>query len=147
MYPMLIPKRKRLSSLISQTMDTHVRTEKNQIRKFNLRDVDDAIGRYKEIVDIVLDCEPETNYYTLENTLLITDTITTKTALKEPQKALDKVHEKIDPLRKNLNSIENDLKDIAKRVKSAKDEQKKALEKEQKEKSNKADKLRKKSKL
>lgn len=48
--------------------------------------VDDAIGRYKEIVDIVLDCEPETNYYTLENTLLITDTITTKTALKRTPK-------------------------------------------------------------
>lgn len=79
-----------------------------------------------------------------QNDVVLTPTITTKTALKEPQKALDKVHEKIDPLRKNLNSIENDLKDIAKRVKSAKDEQKKALEKEQKEKSNKADKLKKK---
>lgn len=138
------PEKKKVK-FIDFTNDGYSRqNRKKSNQEVNLRDVDDAIGRYKEIVDIVLDCEPETNYYTLENTLLITDTITTKTALKEPQKALDKVHEKIDPLRKNLNSIENDLKDIAKRVKSAKDEQKKALEKEQKEKSNKADKLKKK---
>ena len=68
-------------------------------QEVNLRDTDNAIARYSEIVDIVLDCEPDTSYYTIDNGLLITDTITTRNALKEPQKKLEKVHERIDPLR------------------------------------------------
>lgn len=138
------PEKKKVK-FIDFTNDGYSRqNRKKSNQEVNLRDVDDATGRYKEVVDIVLDCEPETNYYTLENTLLITDTITTKAALKEPKKALDKVHEKIDPLRKELNSIEKELKDIAKSIKFTKNEQTVDLEKEQKEKSNKAEKLKKK---
>ena len=113
-------------------------------QEVNLRDADDAIGRYKEIVDIVLDCEPETNYYTSENGLLIIDTITTQAALKDPKKVLDKVHERIDPLRKEQTALEKDLKDIDRKIKEAKDDKKATLEKEQKEKANKVDKLKKK---
>lgn len=136
------PEKKKVK-FIDFTNDGYSRqNRKKSNQEVNLKDVDDAIGRYKEIVDIVLDCEPETNYYTTENNLLITDTITTKAALKEPKKALDKVHEKIDPLRNELTILENDLKEITSNLKKANSSQKKALEKEQKGKSNKADKLK-----
>lgn len=138
------PEKKRVK-FIDFTNDGYTRqNRKKSNQEVNLRDVDDAIGRYKEIVDIVLDCEPETNYYTSENNLLITDTITTKAALKEPKKSLDKVHEKIDPLRKELTELEKTLKDIDKEIKKSKDDKKVSLEKEHKEKSNRVDKLKKK---
>lgn len=138
------PEKKKVK-FIDFTNDGYTRqNRKKSNQEVNLRDVDDAIGRYKEIVDIVLDCEPETNYYTSENNLLITDTITTKAALKEPKKSLDKVHEKIDPLRKELTELEKTLKDIDKEIKKSKDDKKVSLEKEHKEKSNRVDKLKKK---
>ncbi len=117
---------------------------KKSNQEVNLRDVDNAIGRYSEVVDIVLDCEPETEYYTVENGLLITDTITTKTALKKPQKTLDKVHEKIDPLRKELNALDKELKEIVRKLKKATDDEKKELEQDKTEKTKSADLLRKK---
>lgn len=138
------PEKKKVK-FIDFTNDGYSRqNRKKSNQEVNLRDADDAIGRYKEIVDIVLDCEPETNYYTSENGLLIIDTITTQAALKDPKKALDKVHERIDPLRKEQTALEKDLKDIDKKIKEAKDDKKATLEKEQKEKANKVDKLKKK---
>lgn len=138
------PEKKKVK-FIDFTNDGYSRqNRKKSNQEVNLRDVDDAIGRYSEIVDIVLDCEPETDYYTAENGLLITDTITTKTALKKPQKTLDKVHEKIDPLRKDLIALDKEIKEIDKKLKKAKDDAKKGLEKDKDDKTKSADTLRKK---
>ncbi len=112
------PEKKKVK-FIDFTNDGYSRqNRKKSNQEVNLRDVDNAIGRYNEIVDIVLDCKPDTSYYTEDNSLLITDTVTTKAALKEPQKILDKIHEKIDPLRKELLSIENELKEKNKQLKN-----------------------------
>ena len=44
--------------------------------KVNLRDVDNVKERYTELVDIVLNRKTKTNYYSIENGLLVKDTIT-----------------------------------------------------------------------
>ncbi len=48
---------------------------KKSTQEVNLRDTDDANGRYAEVEAIVLGKKPKTNYYTKENGLLIEDTI------------------------------------------------------------------------
>lgn len=118
---MRILKKKRVK-FIDFTNDGYARqSRKKSSQEVNLRNVDDAIGRYSEIVDIVLDCEPDTSYYTNENGLLITDTITTQVSLREPKKILDKVHERIDPLRADKINFDKDLKDTEKKLKKEKD--------------------------
>ena len=115
------PEKKRVK-FIDFTNDGYARqSRKKSSQEVNLRNVDDAIGRYSEIVDIVLDCEPDTSYYTNENGLLITDTITTQVSLREPKKILDKVHERIDPLRADKINFDKDLKDTEKKLKKEKD--------------------------
>ncbi|MBQ8624620.1 MAG: N-6 DNA methylase [Agathobacter sp.] len=49
---------------------------KGSSQKINLRDTDDATGRYAEIEAIILGKKPKTSYYTDKNGLLIKDTIT-----------------------------------------------------------------------
>lgn len=124
------PEKKKVK-FIDFTNDGYSRqNRKKSNQEVNLRDTDNAIARYTEIVDIVLDCEPDTSYYTKENGLLITDVITTKAALKDPKTVLDKIHEKIDPLRKDLLIAESHLKNKNKQLKLTKDEKiKKELEK------------------
>ncbi len=48
---------------------------KKSSSKVNLRDVGNVKARYAELVDIVLNRKPKTNYYTIENGLLVKDTI------------------------------------------------------------------------
>lgn len=124
------PKKKKVK-FIDFSNDGYARqNRKKSNQEVNLKDVDNAVGRYNEIVDIVLDCEPETEYYTTANGLLITDTITTKAALKEPKKKLDKVHEEIDPLRKELEASKKELKDLRKKLKKSRGDEKTSLEQE-----------------
>lgn len=68
---------------------------KKSTQEVNLRDTDDAAGRYAEIEAIVLGKKPKTHYYTEENGLVIKDTI----SLTEPVKGTDWTfaqHKKID---------------------------------------------------
>lgn len=51
-------------------------SKKKATQDVNLRNVDDAIGRYTEVERIVLGQHSETSYYTKENGLYIEDTIT-----------------------------------------------------------------------
>ncbi|MBR2261862.1 MAG: N-6 DNA methylase [Paludibacteraceae bacterium] len=129
------PEKKRVK-FIDFTNDGYSRQDrKKSSKEVNLKDTGSVTARYKEIVDIVLDCEPETDYYTKENGLYITDTITTKVALVEPQKKLDKIHERLDPIRKELLSKQKDLKENEKSqkendkrlAKAKKEEDKKTL--------------------
>ncbi len=103
---------------------------KRSNQESNLKDVDNATKRYAEIVDIVLDCEPDTNYYTEDNGLLIKDVITTKAKLTEPQKAIDKIHESLDPLNAQLTSLKNSLKSKKDSLKSTDENSKTAINKE-----------------
>ena len=48
---------------------------KKSTQEVNLRDTDNAIERYDEIVAICLGKKPKTNYYTETNGLVIRDTI------------------------------------------------------------------------
>lgn len=122
---------KKRVKFIDFTTDGYSRqSRKKSSQEVNLKDTDNAIARYKEIVDIVLDCEPETEYYTKENGLCITDTITTKKALVEPQKKLDKIHERLDPIRKEIEAKQKELKEFSK---SKKEEDKSKAESIQKE--------------
>lgn len=132
------PEKKRVK-FIDFTNDGYTRLDRRRSsQKVNLKDTDNAVARYKEIVDIVLDCEPETEYYTKENGLYIKDTITTKAALVEPQKKLDKIHECLDPIRIELGSKQKELKENEKALKeieeqlakSKKEEDKKSLTEE-----------------
>ena len=105
------PEKKRVK-FIDFTNDGYARqSRKKSSQEVNLKDTGNAAARYKEIVDIVLDCEPETEYYTKENGLYITDTITTQVALVEPKKKLDKIHERLDPIYKELLSKQKELKE------------------------------------
>lgn len=123
------PEKKRVK-FIDFTNDGYARqSRKKSSQEVNLKDTGSVTARYKEIVDIVLDCEPETKYYTKENGLYITDTITTKFALVEPQKKLDKIHELLDPIRKELLSKQKELKENEKALK----ENEKQLSKAEKE--------------
>lgn len=130
---------KKRVKFIDFTNDGYARqSRKRSSQEVNLRDIDNATARYKEIVDIVLDCEPETEYYTKENGLCVTDTITTKVALVEPKKKLDRIHERLDPLSKDLLAKQKELKENGKALKenekqlakAEKDEDKKALHEE-----------------
>lgn len=132
------PEKKRVK-FIDFTNDGYARqSRKKSSQEVNLRDTDNATARYKEIVDIVLDCEPETEYYTKENGLCVTDTITTKVALVEPKKKIDRIHERLDPLRNELNTKQKELKANEKALKenekrlskAEKDEDKKSLSEE-----------------
>lgn len=132
------PEKKRVK-FIDFTNDGYARqSRKKSSLDVNLKDTGSANARYKEIVDIVFDCEPETKYYTKENGLYITDTITTKVALIEPQKKLDKIHERLDPIKKELLSKQSALKENEKALKenekqlakSKKEEDKKSLTEE-----------------
>ena len=124
------PEKKRVM-FIDFTNDGYARqSRKKSSQEVNLKDTGDAAARYKEIVDIVLDCEPETEYYTKGNGLYITDTITTKAALIEPQKKLDNIRERLDPLRKKLLSKQNELK---KNIKSQKENEKRLTKAKKKE--------------
>ena len=96
----------------------------------NLRDAHDAAGRYAEIVDLVLDCEPDTDYYTEENGLLIKDVITTKAALETPSKNLDKIHERFDSVNKELLTAKKRLKVKTNLLKKAAAKDKASIEKE-----------------
>ncbi|MBP5369283.1 MAG: N-6 DNA methylase [Bacteroidales bacterium] len=129
------PEKKRVK-FIDFTNDGYARqSRKKSSLDVNLRDTGDAAARYKEIVDIVLDCEPETKFFTKENGLCFTDTITTKVALVEPKKKLDKIHERLDPIRKELLAKQKELKENEKALKenekrlakAEKDEDKKAI--------------------
>lgn len=121
------PEKKKVK-FIDFTNDGYTRqSRRRSSQEVNLRDTDNAIARYSEIVDIVLDCEPDTSYYTIDNGLLITDTITTRNALKEPQKKLEKVHERIDPLRIKKTNLDSELRDKTKLLKNAKEVSEKNL--------------------
>ena len=121
------PEKKKVK-FIDFTNDGYTRqSRRRSSQEVNLRDTDNAIARYSEIVDIVLDCEPDTSYYTIDNGLLITDTITTRNALKEPQKRLEKVHERIDPLRIKKTNLDSELRDKTKLLKNAKEVSEKNL--------------------
>lgn len=112
------PAKKRVK-FIDFSNDGYTRqSRKKSSQEVNLKDTDNALARYQEIIDIVLDCEPQTSFYTQDNGLLILDTITTDAELVEPQKALDKVHEKIDPLRKELAAKETEKKSKEKELKA-----------------------------
>lgn len=103
---------KRHVKFIDFTNDGYSRqSRKKSSQEVNLKDTDNAAARYREIVDIVLDCEPETEYYTEGNGLYITDTITTKADLVVPQKKLDTIRGRLDPIRKELLSKQNELKE------------------------------------
>ena len=137
------PEKKRVK-FIDFTNDGYARqSRKKSSQEVNLRDTDDATARYKEIVDIVLDCNPETEYYTKENGLCITDTITTKVSLVEPKKELDKIHERLDPIRKELLLKQKELKENEK-VQKENEKQLAKAEKEEDKKSltDEADKLK-----
>lgn len=130
---------KRRVKFIDFTNDGYARqSRKKSSQEVNLKDTGSVAARYKEIVDIVLDCEPETDYYTKENGLYITDTITTQVALVEPQKKLDRIHERLDPIRKELLVKQKELKENEKSQKETekqlakvdKEEDKKALDEE-----------------
>ena len=111
------PEKKRVK-FIDFTNDGYARqSRKKSSQEVNLRDIGDVTARYKEIVDIVLDCEPDTEYYTKENGLYVTDTITTQAALEEPKKRLDKIKERLDPLRKELLAKQMKLKENEKALK------------------------------
>lgn len=126
------PEKKRVK-FIDFTNDGYDRQDrKRSSQEVNLRDLGDATVRYKEIVDIVLDCEPETGYYTKENGLYITDTITTKEALVEPKKKLDKINERLDPIRKELLSKQKELKENEKALKGNEKQLAKAKDEEDK---------------
>lgn len=59
-------------------MDSDGYTRQNRKKSsqdVNLRDTDDARGRYSEVVDIVLNRKKETNYYNIEDGTYIEDTI------------------------------------------------------------------------
>ena len=129
------PEKKRVK-FIDFTNDGYARqSRKKSSQEVNLKDTGDAAARYKEIVDIVLDCEPETKYYTERNGLYITDTITTKDALAEPQKKIFKIRERLDPINKELLKKQSELKENEKALKeneklfakAKKDEDKKVL--------------------
>lgn len=121
------PEKKKVK-FIDFTNDGYTRqSRRRSSQEVNLRDTDNAIARYSEIVDIVLDCEPDTSYYTIDNGLLITDTITTRNALKEPQKKFEKVHERIDPLRIKKTNLDSELRDKTKLLKNAKEVSEKNL--------------------
>lgn len=123
------PENKRVK-FIDFTNDGYARqSRKKSSQEVNLKDTENAVARYKEIVDIVLDCETETDYYTKENGLCITDTITTKIALVEPKKTLDRIHERLDPILKELLSKQKELKENEK----AQKENEKQLAKAKKE--------------
>ena len=137
------PEKKRVK-FIDFTNDGYARqSRKKSSQEVNLRDTDDATARYKEIVDIVLDCNPETEYYTKENGLCITDTITTKVSLVEPKKKLDKIHERLAPIRKELLLKQKELKENEK-VQKENEKQLAKAEKEEDKKSltDEADKLK-----
>lgn len=122
---------KKKVKFIDFTNDGYSRqNRKKSNQEVNLRDVDDAAGRYSEIVDIVLDCEPDTEYYTEENGLLIKDVITTKAALEEPQKNLNKVREKFDPLNSELLVAKKKLKTKKNSFNKATNVKKEAIKKE-----------------
>ena len=111
---------KRLVKFIDFTNDGYARqSRRRSSQEVNLRDTGDAAARYKEIVDIVLGCEPETGYYTKENGFYLTDTITTKEALVEPKKKLDKIHERLDPICKELLAKQKELKENEKVLKES----------------------------
>ena len=108
------PEKKRVK-FIDFTNDGYSRqNRKKSSQEVNLKDTGSATARYKEVVDIVLDCEPETDYYTKENGLYITDTITTKAALVEPKKKIDRIREQLDSIRKELLSKQKELKENGK---------------------------------
>ena len=128
---------KKRVKFIDFTNDGYSRqSRKKSSQEVTLKDTDNATARYKEIVDIVLDFELETDYYTKENGLFITDTITTKTALIEPKKKIDKIRERLDPMRKELLAKQKELKEIEKLqketdkqlAKAKTDDEKKSLE-------------------
>lgn len=51
-------------------------SKKKSNQNVNLRNIDDAIGRYAEVEAIILDKKPKTNYYTKEKGSYVEDTIT-----------------------------------------------------------------------
>ncbi len=64
-------------TFVDFTNDGYARmNRKKSSSKVNLRDVDNVKERYAELVDIVLNRKPKTNYYTIDNGLLVKDTIT-----------------------------------------------------------------------
>lgn len=68
------PKRK--VKFIDFTNDGYSRqNRKKSTQEVNLRDTDHAAARYQEVIDLVLDNMPETEYYTKDNGLYIEDTI------------------------------------------------------------------------
>lgn len=70
-----------LVTFVDMSEDGYARqNRKKSSQKVNLRDVDDAQGRYDEIVAKLAGKKAKTNYYTEENGLLIKDTISLKGA-------------------------------------------------------------------
>lgn len=68
------PKRK--VKFIDFTNDGYSRqNRKKSTQEVNLRDTDHAAARYQEVIDLVLDNMPETEYYTKDNGLYIEDVI------------------------------------------------------------------------
>lgn len=68
---------KSLVKFIDFSNDGYERKDrKKSTQEVNLRNVDDAYGRYAEAEAIILGQKPETSYYTKENGLYVEDTIT-----------------------------------------------------------------------
>lgn len=67
---------KRKVKFIDFTNDGYSRqNRKKSTQEVNLRDTDHAAARYQEVIDLVLDNMPETEYYTKDNGLYIEDVI------------------------------------------------------------------------
>lgn len=120
----------KLVKFIDFTTDGYTRqSRKKSNQEVNLRNTDNAAERYAEVIDIVLGCEPKTNYYTKDNGLFIEDVITTKDALIEPKKNLDRIHEKYDPLKTELEENKKTMKKLCNSLRKIKNAKKLDLEK------------------